>query len=98
MGCVADTAAPATTAFICFCLSSACDVVSDAAICAVMLLVGCCGCVAVLAWSAGVEQDWVRASAIYYEAYKERSAEAMFNLGFMHEFGAGVPQVGLPCG
>jgi TPR repeat protein len=43
---------------------------------------------------AGVEQDWVRASAIYYEAYKERSAEAMFNLGFMHEFGAGVPQVG----
>eukprot|EP00878_Enallax_costatus_P015396 GHUV01016127.1.p1 GENE.GHUV01016127.1~~GHUV01016127.1.p1 ORF type:complete len:751 (+),score=236.62 GHUV01016127.1:451-2703(+) len=40
----------------------------------------------------GVEQDWVRASAIYYEAYKERSPEAMFNLGFMHEFGAGVPQ------
>lgn len=40
----------------------------------------------------GVEQDWVRASAIYYEAYKERSPEAMFYLGFMHEFGAGVPQ------
>jgi hypothetical protein len=37
-------------------------------------------------------QDWVRASAIYYEAYKERSAEAMFNLGYMHEYGAGVPQ------
>ncbi len=34
----------------------------------------------------------MRAAAIYYEAYQERSAEAMFNLGFMHEFGAGVPQ------
>eukprot|EP00879_Flechtneria_rotunda_P018269 GHRR01019166.1.p1 GENE.GHRR01019166.1~~GHRR01019166.1.p1 ORF type:complete len:833 (+),score=340.80 GHRR01019166.1:350-2848(+) len=40
----------------------------------------------------GVEQDWVRAAAIYYEAYKERSAEAMFNLGFMHQYGAGVPK------
>jgi hypothetical protein len=39
-----------------------------------------------------VPQDWARAAAIYYEAYQERSAEAMFNLGFMHEFGAGVPQ------
>jgi hypothetical protein len=39
-----------------------------------------------------VMQDWVRASAIYYEAYKERSAEAMFNLGYMHEYGAGVPK------
>jgi hypothetical protein len=37
-------------------------------------------------------QDWVRASAIYYEAYKERSAEAMFNLGYMHEYSAGVPK------
>lgn len=26
------------------------------------------------------------------QAYHERSAEAMFNLGYMHEFGAGVPQ------
>lgn len=43
-------------------------------------------------YGSGVEQDWVRASAIYYEAYKERSSEAMFNLGFMHEFGAGVPK------
>ncbi|KAL6764024.1 hypothetical protein V8C86DRAFT_2480771 [Haematococcus lacustris] len=40
----------------------------------------------------GVNQDWARSSAIYYEAYQERSPEAMFNLGFMHEFGAGVPQ------
>ncbi len=40
----------------------------------------------------GVSQDWARASAIYYEAYQERSAEAMFDLGFMHEFGAGVPK------
>jgi hypothetical protein len=40
----------------------------------------------------GVPQDWVRAAAIYYEAYQERNAEAMFNLGFMHEFGAGVPK------
>lgn len=43
-------------------------------------------------YGAGVEQDWVRAAAIYYEAYKERSSEAMFNLGFMHEYGAGVPK------
>lgn len=34
----------------------------------------------------------MRAASIYYEAYRERSAEAMFNLGFMHEFGAGVPK------
>ncbi|KAG2498098.1 hypothetical protein HYH03_003856 [Edaphochlamys debaryana] len=40
----------------------------------------------------GVGQDWVRSAAIYYDAYQERSPEAMFNLGFMHEFGAGVPQ------
>lgn len=64
-----------------------------------MLLGGVTACMADSVWLlmlgiAGVEQDWVRASAIYYEAYKERSAEAMFNLGFMHEFGAGVPQVG----
>ncbi len=26
------------------------------------------------------------------QAYQERSPEAMFNLGFMHEFGAGVPK------
>eukprot|EP00798_Chlamydomonas_sp_ICE-L_P007836 gene7836-1036_t len=37
-----------------------------------------------------VPQDWVRSSAIYYEAYQERSAEAMFNLGYAHEFGVGV--------
>eukprot|EP00798_Chlamydomonas_sp_ICE-L_P011120 gene11120-18744_t len=40
----------------------------------------------------GVQQDWVRSSAIYYEAYQERSAEAMFNLGYAHEFGVGVPR------
>lgn len=43
-------------------------------------------------YGAGVEQDWVRASAIFYEAYKLGSPEAMFNLGFMHEYGAGVPK------
>ncbi|PNW85669.1 hypothetical protein CHLRE_03g197400v5 [Chlamydomonas reinhardtii] len=43
-------------------------------------------------YGRGVEQDWVRSAALYYEAYQERSAEAMFNLGFMHEFGVGVPQ------
>ncbi|GIM17274.1 hypothetical protein Vretimale_19814 [Volvox reticuliferus] len=43
-------------------------------------------------YGKGVKQDWVRSAAIYYEAYQERSPEAMFNLGFMHEFGAGVPK------
>lgn len=43
-------------------------------------------------YGGGVEQDWVRSAAIYYEAYKLGSPEAMFNLGFMHEFGAGVPK------
>lgn len=43
-------------------------------------------------YGRGVEQDWVRSAAVYYEAYQERSAEAMFNLGFMHEFGVGVPK------
>lgn len=34
----------------------------------------------------------VRAASLYYEAYRERSPEGIWNLGFMHEFGAGVPQ------
>ena len=41
---------------------------------------------------AGAPRDWRRAAAIYYEAYRERSAEAMFNLGLLHELGAGVPR------
>jgi SEL1 protein len=48
----------------------------------VVLLISCV--------AQGVGQDWVRSAAIYYEAYQERSPEAMFHLGFMHEFGAGV--------
>mmetsp|Transcript_12326 Transcript_12326/g.26616 ORF Transcript_12326/g.26616 Transcript_12326/m.26616 type:complete len:777 (-) Transcript_12326:145-2475(-) len=43
-------------------------------------------------YGEGVEQDWIRSAAVYYEAYQERSAEAMFNLGYMHEFGIGVPK------
>ncbi|MEW5301820.1 MAG: hypothetical protein WDW36_004655 [Sanguina aurantia] len=43
-------------------------------------------------YGKGTGQDWVRAAAIYYEAYAERLPEAMFNLGFVHEFGAGAPQ------
>lgn len=31
-------------------------------------------------------------SAAHLQAYQERAPEAMFNLGFMHEFGAGVPK------
>ncbi|GAX75411.1 hypothetical protein CEUSTIGMA_g2855.t1 [Chlamydomonas eustigma] len=38
----------------------------------------------------GVDQDWTRSAAVYYDAFQERSAQAMFNLGFMHEFGVGV--------
>lgn len=40
----------------------------------------------------GVEQDWVRSAAVYYDAYQERSAQAMFHLGYAHEFGIGVPK------
>lgn len=37
-------------------------------------------------------RDVVRAAAIYYDAFTERSAEAMFNLGLCHQLGCGVPQ------
>ncbi|KAG1672527.1 hypothetical protein FOA52_002836 [Chlamydomonas sp. UWO 241] len=43
-------------------------------------------------YGEGVEQDWVRASAVYYEAYLDRSPHAMWNLGYAHEFGIGVPK------
>lgn len=44
-------------------------------------------------YGRGVPRDATRSAAIYYEAYRERSPEAMFNLGYCHEYGAGVPQV-----
>lgn len=46
-------------------------------------------------YGRGVAADWRRAAAIYYEAYQERSGEAMFNLGWLHEHGAG--EAGAAC-
>jgi hypothetical protein len=43
-------------------------------------------------YGEGVEQDWVRASAVYYDAYLVQSPQAMWNLGYAHEFGIGVPK------
>lgn len=40
----------------------------------------------------GVEVDAVRAAAYYRKAAKKHIAQAMFNLGYMHEHGIGLPQ------
>jgi SEL1 protein len=53
------------------------------------------------AWyGRGARRDWRRAARLYEAASRARTpaaqaqAQALFNLGFMHEFGAGRPQVG----
>lgn len=43
-------------------------------------------------YGRGVSRDWPRAAQVYGEASKHRIAQASYNLGFMHEFGAGLPQ------
>lgn len=47
-------------------------------------------------YGRGAERDWARAAQLYQTASKYRNAQALFNLGFMHEFGAGLPQARLP--
>lgn len=44
-------------------------------------------------YGRGAVRDWGRAAALYQTASKFRNAQALFNLGFMHEYGAGLPQV-----
>lgn len=51
--------------------------------------------VAFAALGLELNQPWTSLAPITHhtsQAYQERSPEAMFNLGFMHEFGAGVPK------
>ena len=44
-------------------------------------------------YGRGAERNWARAAVLYQTASKFRNSQALFNLGFMHEFGAGLPQV-----
>ncbi len=41
----------------------------------------------------GVEQDMSRAAEWYQKAAAAKNVQAMFNLGYMHEYGAGLTQV-----
>lgn len=41
---------------------------------------------------SGTEQDKERAASVYRQASTMRSAQAMFNLGRMHELGDGLPR------
>lgn len=43
-------------------------------------------------YGRGIEKDWTRSSGIYQLAEKQKSSRAAFNLGFMHQFGAGLPK------
>jgi SEL1 protein len=43
-------------------------------------------------YGRGAVRDWLRAAHVYEEAGKHRSAQALFNLGYMHAVGAGVPR------
>lgn len=47
-------------------------------------------------YGRGVARDWARAGQLYAAAAKFRNAQALFNLGVMHEFGAGLPRVRSP--
>ncbi|KAL0731738.1 hypothetical protein Bca4012_027832 [Brassica carinata] len=42
-------------------------------------------------YGRGKEKDYVRAAEAYMYAKSQLNAEAMFNLGYMHEYGQGVP-------
>ncbi len=44
-------------------------------------------------YGLGTRSDQRRAASYYQKAETEQSAIAMFNLGYMHEFGIGLPQV-----
>jgi SEL1 protein len=47
-------------------------------------------------YGRGAERNWQTAAQMYQTASKFRNAQALFNLGFMHEYGAGLPQVTQP--
>ncbi len=44
-------------------------------------------------YGRGTKPDWQRAGEVYAKA---TLGQAFFNLGYMHQYGAGLPQVGLP--
>ena len=48
-------------------------------------------------YGRGVNRSWPAAAQLYQAASKFSNAQALFNLGIMHEYGAGLPQVGLSC-
>lgn len=39
----------------------------------------------------GTERDYERAAEAYMHAHSQSNAQAMFNLGYMHEHGQGLP-------
>ena len=47
-------------------------------------------------YGRGAKPDWGRAAQLYSAATRFRNAQAAFNLGAMHEYGVGLPQV-CPC-
>ena len=44
-------------------------------------------------YGRGVNRSWPAAAQLYQAASKFSNAQALFNLGIMHEYGAGLPQV-----
>ena len=48
-------------------------------------------------YGRGVNRSWAAAAQLYQAASKFSNSQALFNLGIMHEYGAGLPQVGLGC-
>ena len=44
-------------------------------------------------YGRGVIRSWPAAAQLYQAASKFSNAQALFNLGIMHEYGAGLPQV-----
>jgi len=47
-------------------------------------------------YGRGVNRSWSTAAQLYQQASKFDNAQALFNLGLMHEYGAGLPQVASP--
>lgn len=45
----------------------------------------------VISYQQGIERDYDRAAEAYLHAQSQSNAQAMFNLGYMHEHGQGLP-------
>lgn len=43
-------------------------------------------------YGRGIEKNWDQSAAVYMQAEKRKSARGAFNLGYMYQYGAGVPQ------